>query len=81
MKSKSLLVGASAPFEGPWVNLEEGSWLIQGPPEGVVIRVIGGTRDTESVEDMLRVTGPARIRVILESGEKVFMSVEQVANA
>ena len=79
MRKKALLVGANASFEGPWVNLEEGTWLVE-PPSGVEIesnramdRLLGAG---------LQVPGPCRIRAIISDdydGPEVCLSVREVA--
>ena len=33
MRKKALLAGALSGFEGPWVNLEVGEWLVEPSPD------------------------------------------------
>ena len=80
MRKKALLVGAQASFEGPWVNLEEGNWLVE-PPLGVGIMYSNG-RSSEVCDlfPRIRLVGPIRIRAkVLESytGPDVFLSIEE----
>ena len=79
MKVKSLLVGAEASFVGPWVNLEEGDWLVgsfpgilQGDDEdGTIspalenIRADGDGTLNELQNDGAVIQGPIRLRAIV----------------
>ena len=76
MRKKALLVGARASFEGPWVNLEEGNWLVE-PPTGVRIEA-GIARVTG---DGILLEGPSRIRALVMDdydGPEVCLSVQEV---
>ena len=33
MRKKALLAGATSAFEGPWVSLEEGEWVVESSPD------------------------------------------------
>ena len=78
MKVKSLLAGAEAGFVGPWVNLEEGDWLVGSFPgilqsddeDGTVIPVLEDVRGvdgrlTELSNDGGIIKGPIRLRAIV----------------
>lgn len=76
MRKKALLAGATSSFEGPWVSLEEGEWVVE-PGEDVVIRVEGET--VEFGEG--RFIGPTKIRAIVSpdySGDGIFLVAKQI---
>ena len=81
MRQKSLVVAASGPFTGPWVNLEAGEWLVELPVSG------GGRLETYSEEEVeydgnvATVTGPARVRVVVFEGHEVFIQARQLTRA
>lgn len=68
MRTKALIVGAMPSiegFKGPWVNLEEGKWLVEPPFDlGGKVHIV----DEQNVyitlhSDSVRLAGPTRIRV------------------
>ncbi len=87
MRKKALLVGARASFEGPWVNLEEGEWLVEPPFLVFIRKEFNGTPfiyhpDSSDYKDgKLTVVGPARIHAFVNDnykGPDVYLSIEQV---
>ena len=81
MRKKALLVGANASFEGPWVNLEEGTWLVE-PPSGVEIEVGEYNDLAKLLGGGSQLEGPCRIRAIISDdydGPEVCLSVREVA--
>ncbi len=85
MRKKALLVGAQASFIGPWVNLEEGMWEVEGEvPERVRVRFVN-QGDVNSSNDNFRVhryLGPCKIQAIVSAkyeGPEVNLSVQEVA--
>lgn len=80
MKKKALLVGASAPFVGPMIIVDEGTWVVEDCEKGVNINLdING--ETHFLGDKLIVQGPARIIAELVEGINVCLSLRQIANA
>ena len=80
MRKKALLVGARASFEGPWVNLEEGIWLVK-PPSGVCIVTSGSAIVNNLLEHGLRIQGPCRVQAVVGNdykGLEVCLSVQEV---
>ena len=80
MRKKALLVGARASFEGPWVNLEEGNWLVE-PPTGVRIAVKEFDAVTELLGGGSMLEGPCRVKAIIAddyTGPEVCLSVQEV---
>lgn len=84
MRRKALLVAASGPFAGPWINLEKGEWILDIPSlEGVIIQVHSRKEVIPLVVDdtvsVIAISGPARIRALLEEGVKeVFAQAVQL---
>ena len=85
MRKKALLAGAVSSFEGPWVNLESGEWLVE-PTLDITI-----TCKKDEVEetfgnfrnDKIGILGPIRIRAIVSpdyDGPGIFLSAKQVSN-
>ena len=65
MRSKALLVGAQASFVGPWVNIEEGEWLVEPPSSITLERREGeGVRRCQGGTEV-HITGPACIRAVV----------------
>ena len=90
MKVKSLLVGAEASFVGPWVNLEEGDWLVgsfpgilQSDVDGDLVPDVAnlGPGDlTELSNDGGIIEGPVRLRAIVSDdyvGSGVFLQAKE----
>ena len=83
MRKKALLAGAVSSFEGPWVNLESGEWLVEPSKDVEVQRgmqVAAGIR-YDIVEESIH--GPARIRAVVSpdyDGPGIFLSAKQVSN-
>ena len=79
MRKKALLAGAGSSFEGPWVSLEVGEWLVEPSPDVSV--------DTTSVmidiqTDGTVVRGPLRIRAIVHNdykGPGIFLFARQIS--
>ena len=61
MRKKALLVGSPAPFEGPWVSIEDGEWVVE-PPSSV--EIWNGQKIGEGPRNV-KVSGPNRIRAIV----------------
>ncbi len=79
MRKKALLAGALSGFEGPWVNLEAGEWLVE--PSGDVLLRVSDEPTLEFGEG--RFIGPSRIRAIVSSsyaGDGIFLSTQQISN-
>jgi len=78
MRRKSLIVGAIGPFSGPWVNLEEGQWTLDGslPPFVMIEDVIG-----LSYEEGRLIIGPNRVRAIIgvEVRNPIYLQVKRIA--
>lgn len=89
MKRKALLVGARASFQGPWVHLEGGEWVIDPTHSlrgGFELEIRDAKHEVEISEDArwLRVFGPCSIRASVHSdyaGPDIHLDVEQVSHA
>ena len=70
MRRKILIAGGISPFEGPWINLEKGTWLVEPPSHGKIILVddLGVVTELNGVK--VKLSGPTRVRAIIEQGEK-----------
>ena len=90
MRVKSLLVGADASFVGPWVNLEEGDWLVgsfpgilQSDVDGELVPDVAnlGAGDlTELNNEGGTIKGPIRIHAIVSDdyvGSGVFLQAKE----
>ena len=78
MRTKALLAGAVSGFEGPWVNLEEGEWLVEPGPD-VILRV-AEEPTLEFGEG--RFIGPTKVRAIVSkdyAGDGIYLSVSQIS--
>lgn len=70
MRKKALIVGGLSSFEGPWINLEEGNWLVEPPLNGVVRVIVDHETGAKffswdlSNGEML-IEGPAKVRAIV----------------
>ncbi len=85
MRKKALLVGARASFEGPWVALEEGSWVVEpDPPLGVRIMFEDGFDEVipkVMVESGFVYQGPCKLQAVVSEdydGPEVCLSVREV---
>ena len=79
MRKKALLAGAGSSFEGPWVSLEAGGWLVEPSPD-VEVEVINAL--FELAGSVVSVSGPARIRAIVSpdyNGPGIFLEVKQIS--
>ena len=77
MRVKSLLVGAAAGFVGPWVNLEDGEWLV-GPFPGILQSDAEGKIYPD--KDGFVLVGPIRIHAIVDDdyeGDLVFIQAKE----
>lgn len=83
MKKKALLVGAQASFSGPWVNLEQGQWLVEPGSDQVELVV-----EAEQVMSVFNggkevfLAGPCRIRAEVSAdyeGERIHLDVRQLS--
>ena len=79
MRKKALLVGARSNFEGPWVFVEAGEWLVEP------ILHVGIVCENEMIvrkEPTVSVIGPTRVRAIVfpeyDNPEDVYLSIIQV---
>lgn len=85
MRSKALLAGAGSSFEGPWVRLEAGEWLVEPSPE-VGIRGEDNRGPQPFVTQMKEprvFRGPTRIKAIVSpdyNGPGIFLTVRQISN-
>ncbi len=84
MRKKALLAGATSAFEGPWVSLEEGEWLVEFG-EDVEIRdgkvLAEGIRYNIVTEGLI--SGPTRVQAIVSesyNGPGIFLSAKQISN-
>jgi hypothetical protein len=78
MRSKALLVGAQAGFEGPWVNIEEGEWVV-APPSSVSLETNGATIFPGDL-DFYVIHGPGKVKAKVSEeyeGEGVFLKMRQ----
>lgn len=81
MKTKALIVGGLASFEGPWVNLEEGEWLVEPSPD-FDLHIYESTKLHAQPDGEFEITGPTRIRAIVVDnyvGDGVFLQARKVA--
>ena len=79
MRKKALLAGAVSSFEGPWVNLESGEWLVEPSKDVQILR--SENLSGLWIEGKLR--GPERIRAVVSpdyDGPGIFLSEKQVSN-
>ena len=70
MRKKILIAGGISPFEGPWINLEEGDWLVEPPSHGKVILVKDDGEIVELNGAKVKLFGPTRVRAIIEEAEE-----------
>ena len=80
MRKKALLVGANASFEGPWVNLESGEWLVEPSPD---VSVDTTSLVVEVKPEGTLIRGPSRVRGIVHESYKgpgIFLSAKQISN-
>jgi hypothetical protein len=81
MKTKALIVGGLASFEGPWVHLEEGKWLVEPSPD-FDLHIYESTKCYAQPDGEFEIVGPTRIRAIVVDGyegEGVFLQARKVA--
>jgi len=81
MKTKALIVGGLASFEGPWVNLEEGEWLVEPSPD-FELQLYESTRAFPEPNGEYNIVGPIRVRAVVTddySGDGVFLQARKVA--
>ena len=79
MRKKALLAGAVSSFEGPWVNLESGEWLVEPSKDVQILR----SEDLSGLWIEGKLLGPARIRAVVSpdyDGPGIFLSAKQVSN-
>lgn len=68
MKRKILIAGGSTSFSGPWINLEEGIWLVEPPLSGkVFLRFSDG--EEFYLQETAYIPGPARFHCFVEDDE------------
>lgn len=81
MRKKSLLVSANAPFTGPRVILEEGTWIIDEIDKGIEInvKIVGG--EAMFMSGDLRLVGPVTVQAELLNGLNICLSARQVSDA
>ena len=81
MRKKALLAGAVSSFEGPWVNLESGEWLVE-PSKDVDFLDADKVLITKD-DGSMSIHGPARIRAVVSpdyDGPGVFLVVKQISD-
>jgi hypothetical protein len=79
MRSKALLVGAQAGFTGPWVNIEEGAWVV-GPCLSSISLETNGATLVPGDLNMYQVYGPGKVRASIQesyAGDDVFLKICQ----
>jgi len=83
MRKKALLAGAISSFEGPWVNLESGEWLVEPSKD---VEVQNGKQLKEGIRSQIvtesSIRGPARIRAVVNpdySGPGIFLVAKQIS--
>jgi len=82
MKKKILLAGGKAPFVGPRVNLELGSWLVEPPPNSVVQIMLPDGEVVELQDEPYMIIGPINVQAIVkEAKQEVHMDAIQVSTA
>ncbi len=85
MRKKALLAGAVSSFEGPWVNLEAGEWLVE-PTQDIMITCNKGVEEEtfgDFRNDKIGILGPIRIRATVKpdySGPGIFLTARQISN-
>ena len=94
MRKKALLAGATSSYEGPWVNLEAGDWLVELSPDFKLIIEKNeeiekyyseepSIRQVDPYEiDNIYIPGPTRIRAIVSpdyKGPGIFLIAKQVS--
>jgi hypothetical protein len=80
MRKKALLAGAGSSFEGPWVNLEPGEWLVE-PIQDVEVQYHESTKAWPEADGQYRIRGPIRIRAIVlpdYKGSGIFVQARQI---
>ena len=80
MRKQALLAGAISSFEGPWVSLEVGEWLVEPSPDVSFLDAdkVMITRD----DGRMTIRGPARIRAIVSpdyNGPGIFLVARQIS--
>ena len=78
MRKKALLAGAGSSFEGPWVNLEPGEWLVEPSQDVKIMRSV----QLSGIWIEGRLHGPARIRAVVSpdyDGPGVFLVASQIS--
>ena len=89
MRKNALLAGALSGYEGPWVNLEAGEWLVE--PNGdnyhdFHLQISGEEEVKRTFNDAIldvEVRGPARIRAVVSpdyDGPGIFLIAKQISN-
>ncbi len=81
MKTKALIVGGLASFEGPWVHLDEGEWLVEPSPDFEIH--LSGTDKLwyPEPDGEYEFTGPIRIRAFVVDdykGDGVFIQARKL---
>jgi len=94
MRKKALLAGAVSGFEGPWVNLESGEWLVELSPDfNLVIEIDEEAKESyfdgpfiEQVDpfevENMSISGPTRVRAIVSpdyNGPGIFLVAKQIS--
>ena len=80
MRKKALLAGALSGFEGPWVNLEVGEWLVE-PSPNVSVDTTSLVVDIKPEGTLIQ--GPSRVRGIVHEaydGPGIFLVAKQLSN-
>ncbi|MEE8113330.1 MAG: hypothetical protein V3T23_03140 [Nitrososphaerales archaeon] len=86
MRKKALLAGAGSSFEGPWVNLESGEWLVEPSKDVRIVadnvEAFDHSDDPEDYGRKFKVVGPVRIHAIVSEdydGDGVFLQINQIS--
>ncbi len=81
MRKKALLAGASSSFEGPWVSLEAGEWLVEPSPD-FELELYESTKVHPQESGNYEIRGPIRVRAVVSpdyKGSGVFLSTKQIS--
>lgn len=79
MKRKILIAGGRTSFKGPWINLEEGVWLVEPPSTGKVKVMLASGKTFIMDGKGLEFQGPIRLKgIVVESEEDVHLDVVEI---
>ena len=81
MRKKALLAGAISSFEGPWVSLEPGEWLVE-PSQDFELKLYESTRAFPEPNGEYQIRGPIRVRAVVSSdytGPGIFLVARQIS--